>query len=101
MKVTPVLFLFTFLNLSICAQDTSKETIRAFHDSIGFAKNGWQMDSIISRIDQEDKFPNASVYKAVINPHDDYKYAAGLYAKTLAGIKANTIILIGVNRGSP
>jgi len=29
-------------------------------------------------------------------PHEDYKYAAGLFHKTLSGIKAKTIILIGV-----
>lgn len=31
-----------------------------------------------------------------ICPRDDYSYVGGLYTKTLAGIKAGTIILIGV-----
>ena len=74
----------------------SQEKVRQFHDSIGFAKHSWQMDSIFSRIDSLDKIESDRTYKAVINPHDDYKYAGGLYAKTLSGIKADKIILIGV-----
>ncbi|WP_300439464.1 AmmeMemoRadiSam system protein B [Christiangramia sp.] len=54
------------------------------------------MDSIVARINDSDKTENKEIYKAVINPHDDYKYAAGLYAKTLSGIKANIVVLIGV-----
>lgn len=91
------------LQLTICLlfcimgfSQNSVERIREFHDSIGFAKHSWQMDSIYSRIASEDKPKNSEVFKAVINPHDDYAYAAGLYTKTLAGIKAPTIILVGV-----
>jgi AmmeMemoRadiSam system protein B len=54
------------------------------------------MDSVITRISSEDKTPSTEIYKAVICPHDDYAYAAGLYNKTLSGIKAKTIVLIGV-----
>ncbi|AVR43967.1 AmmeMemoRadiSam system protein B [Christiangramia fulva] len=90
------LFLITVLLNSILAFAQSSSKTRIFHDSIGFAKHAWQMDSIMSRIDASDKVPVNSTYKAVINPHDDYAYAGGLYAKTLQGIKANTIILVGV-----
>ncbi len=86
------LLLIGFYSSAFCQY---KET-REFHDSIGFAKNSWQMDSIFARISQPDKRVNSEVYKAVINPHDDYKYAAGLYAKTLSGIKAGTVVLVGV-----
>jgi len=97
MKFNSSLFLMFFL-LAICskAQNSASFKIRQFHDSIGFAKHDWQLDSIIARIDNSDKTQHKEIYKAVINPHDDYKYAAGLYAKTLSGIKANTVILIGV-----
>ncbi len=54
------------------------------------------MDSIASRILAEDRILTEDIYKAVICPHDDYAYAAGLYNKTLVGIKAKTIVLIGV-----
>lgn len=70
--------------------------IRHQEDTIGFAQYSWQMDSIISRMDDADKLPNSETYKAVICPHDDYGYAGGLYYKTLSGIKAKTIILVGV-----
>ena len=78
------------------AEIATIEHIRHQEDTIGFAQYTWQMDSIISRIPEADKQPTDGVYKAVINPHDDYAYAGGLYTKTLAGVKAKTIILIGV-----
>ncbi|MFN8258470.1 MAG: AmmeMemoRadiSam system protein B [Bacteroidales bacterium] len=70
--------------------------IRQLVDTIGFAQYNRQMDSILARIDLSDKIPAKECYKAVICPHDDYAYAAVLYNKTLAGIKAETIVLIGV-----
>lgn len=70
--------------------------IRKLADTIGFTQYPWQMDSIIARIDSEDKIITENVFKMAICPHDDYAYAGGLYAKTLEGIKAKTIILIGV-----
>ena len=35
-------------------------------------------------------------WKAVIVPHDDYKYAGEVTYQTLKGIKAHTVILLGV-----
>ena len=70
--------------------------IRQLADTIGFAQYEWQMDSIISRLNFDDKKTTKEIYKAVICPHDDYTYAAGLFNKTLKGIKAKTIVLIGV-----
>lgn len=89
---------FVFTALLICIQGIAQNTpkTRVFHDSIGFAKHAWQMDSIMKRIDASDKLAVNETYKAVINPHDDYAYAGGLYAKTLQGIKANTVVLVGV-----
>ncbi|MCG9971075.1 AmmeMemoRadiSam system protein B [Christiangramia crocea] len=94
-----LIFFFSFFAQNSVAQYSSSHDsfpVREFHDSIGFAKHAWQMDSIISRIDDADKTPVKEVYKTVISPHDDYSYAAGLYLKTLSGIKANTVVLIGV-----
>lgn len=99
------LFSLCFLGcfLSIVAQEsTSNASIitetntRHLEDTIGFPQYKWQLDSIINRIAAEDKLVSEEISKAVICPHDDYSYAAGLYMKTLAGIKANTIVLIGV-----
>jgi AmmeMemoRadiSam system protein B len=72
-----------------------KKHIRHVHDTIGFAQYDWQMDSIYNRLGIKDSKNNLS-WKAVISPHDDYKYAGRLYYESLKGINANTIILIGV-----
>ncbi|MAM20201.1 MAG: AmmeMemoRadiSam system protein B, partial [Gramella sp.] len=85
-----------FFIFSVVFAQQPEERIRHFHDSIGFAKHAWQMDSIYARIASEDKMANHEIYKAVINPHDDYTYAGGLYARTLSGIQASTVILVGV-----
>lgn len=105
MKIT-LLLLTTSLFLFACKQDKtynaiesqgiSIATVRPIQDTIGFAQYSWQLDSIIDRIAAEDKTPIAATYKAAISPHDDYAYAGGLFYKTLKGIKAKTVILIGV-----
>lgn len=81
------------------AEENSSDTnikIRHLEDTIGFPQYKWQMDSILSRIASEDKISTSEISKAVICPHDDYAYAAGLYNKTLSSIKAKTIVLVGV-----
>lgn len=70
--------------------------IRPLADTIGFTQYPWQMDSLVSRMAKEDKIPSEDIYKMAICPHDDYSYAGGLYNKTLEGVKAKTIVLIGV-----
>ena len=78
------------------ADDSLNSKVRQLIDTIGFAQYSWQIDSIFARMPAEDKQTAEDVYKTVICPHDDYAYAAGLYNKTLSGIKAKTVILIGV-----
>ncbi len=89
---------FLFLSISSCHQkskNNTKENIRPIHDTIGFAQYNWQMDSIYKRLNLKDK-KNNQHWKAVICPHDDYKYAGKLYHSSLKGVNANIIILIGV-----
>lgn len=69
--------------------------VRPVHDTIGFTKYNWQLDSIYKRLGIKDSKNNRQ-WKAAICPHDDYKYAGRLYYESLKGINANTIILIGV-----
>jgi AmmeMemoRadiSam system protein B len=73
----------------------SEKHIRQVHDTIGFTKYDWQLDSIYNRLGIKDVKNNLQ-WKAAICPHDDYKYAGRLYYESLRGINANTIILIGV-----
>jgi len=69
--------------------------LRHVHDTIGFAKYDWQMDSIYDRLGIND-VSNKLHWKAAISPHDDYKYAGRLYYESLKGITAPNIILVGV-----
>ena len=84
------------ISAQIWAPKESGLHVRNLADTVGFAQYGWQMHSLFVKIPAEDKAPVKETYKAAICPHDDYSYVGGLYAKTLAGIKAKTIILIGV-----
>lgn len=81
--------------LSNCNTKNSKsEKIRSVVDTVGFASYGWQMDSIIHRINYSEN--TDETWRLVIAPHDDYAYVGNLYPKVLNGIKAKTIILFGV-----
>ena len=72
------------------------ENSRPVKDTVGFAQYDWQMDSIYKRLESRIDKPLEEVWKAVIAPHDDYKYAGEVELQTLAGVKARTIILFGV-----
>ncbi|MFT7628213.1 MAG: AmmeMemoRadiSam system protein B [Ulvibacter sp.] len=103
-KINPFIICLSFLVFHSCDRkakhnslaEASEIKVRKQADTIGFVQYAWQMDSVMARISSEDKIPSNEIYKAVVCPHDDYTYAAGLYNKTLAGVKAKTIILIGV-----
>lgn len=77
------------------ASQALQKKVRPVHDTIGFTKYNWQLDSIYNRLGLRDSKNNRQ-WKAAICPHDDYKYAGRLYYESLKGINANTIILIGV-----
>lgn len=103
-KIIPFIICLSFLVFHSCDKkaernspvETSEMKVRHQADTIGFVQYTWQMDSVMARISSEDKIPSHEIYKAVVCPHDDYAYAAGLFNKTLAGVKAKTIVLIGV-----
>jgi AmmeMemoRadiSam system protein B len=103
MKIRIILAVIA-LGFISCKNESKPETseitvvekhIRHVHDTIGFAKYAWQMDSIYNRLGISDKKNNLK-WKAAISPHDDYKYAGRLYYESLKGVNANTIILVGV-----
>lgn len=99
-----LLLLPAFMLLFAC-QNTEHETVnlRPLADTVGFAHLGWQMDSIMARINEYEKFhPEESfrtydgIPRVIIAPHDDYTYVGDLYKASLQSIMANTIILFGV-----
>jgi AmmeMemoRadiSam system protein B len=92
------IILFILILIISCNSHIKKDElkVRELKDTIGFTQYNWQLDSILFRIDSVDLHKTSKTYTAVICPHDDYKYAAGLFNKTLNGVKAKTIILFGV-----
>jgi AmmeMemoRadiSam system protein B len=97
-----LLLIFFCIGLFSCKNATNvvqgpaiEKKVRPVHDTIGFTKYNWQLDSIYTRLGIKDSKNNLH-WKAAICPHDDYKYAGRLYYESLKGITANTIILIGV-----
>jgi MEMO1 family protein len=87
-----------------CWQNIRRETnVRPLADTVGFAHLGWQMDSVMARIERSGRknqeaqnFHYAGNPRVIISPHDDYAYVGALYPATLKNIKANTVILFGV-----
>lgn len=76
-------------------------------DSVGFATNSRQMDSLMARINREQGklvekalsdagITGNTAWKTVISPHDDYTYVGFLYPGIIKNLKAKTIIIFGV-----
>src|SRR6056297_3345312 len=101
---TRVFLSFLFLALLFSCNKTEDKQTRTMVDSIGFATQAYQMDSITERINrlQSQKLDSlknkgkVQSWKTVISPHDDYSYVGYLYPTTLSKIQSDQIILIGV-----
>jgi MEMO1 family protein len=78
------------------SKNAKSQFVRNVVDTVGFAQYDWQMDSIIHRLNARVRIDKRSEWKAVIAPHDDYKYAGEVTYQALSGIHAKTIILFGV-----
>ncbi|MBU0763740.1 MAG: AmmeMemoRadiSam system protein B [Bacteroidetes bacterium] len=81
--------------------------VRKVIDTIGFACNARQMDSVMARIERnfgrkqdeifrKNRIADTIAWKTAICPHDDYAYAGYLYPLAMRNIKAHTVLLIGV-----
>lgn len=102
-------FLLFIILLVGCSekQITLPEEIRTPADTVGFAHQAWQMDSVMARIQrtqQQDyieclkrgEVKDETLWKVAISPHDDYTYVGYLYPAALGNMRAKTVILIGV-----
>lgn len=78
------------------AKESKAQFVRNVVDTVGFAQYDWQMDSIINRLDARIKPDKDQEWKAVMVPHDDYKYSGEITYEGLSGIHAKTVILFGV-----
>jgi AmmeMemoRadiSam system protein B len=81
--------------------------LRKLVDTIGYAFNKEQLETILQRIDrdQEDRLAavrkkydisGADAWRLAIAPHDDYSYAGFMYPLVLKNVQAKTIIIFGV-----
>lgn len=106
-KPSIALFLFVILLFSAEHAQAQKQSIRHPVDSVGFATQEWQMDSVMARINRQfgkqisqalaqKKINKRTIWKMAICPHDDYAYAGWMYQMALQNIKAPVVILIGV-----
>ncbi len=95
-----IFYLFTFCTNKM----QPSQSVRSMADSIGFAVNGRQADSIMQRINRNqaallkpavEAVPEVPV-KAAISAHDDYTYVGYLYPAVISQIKAKTVIIFGV-----
>ncbi len=106
-----LIFLAWAFMLQCSSQPKSKpiarHRVRGLVDTVGFAHLGWQMDSLMQRIQrlQEDSLKMAlqrahitpkTAWKVAISPHDDYGYVGYLYPAVLQAVKAKTVLLFGV-----
>ena len=105
----PILSIFVLLfwaiplSCSLQAQTNHDMLTRGLADTVGFARWGWQMDSLVARIhllNHDDLLqteqPHGTIWKTAICPHDDYTYAGWLYSAVLKNITAKTVIIFGV-----
>lgn len=95
--------------LASCAGSGSKTStsnegeVRTLVDTVGFAHLGWQVDSVLNRIDRtfpqelaKAKSNTEKAWRAAICPHDDYTYASWHYPAMLRNINAKTVVILGV-----
>ncbi|MBE0646574.1 MAG: AmmeMemoRadiSam system protein B [Bacteroidales bacterium] len=109
-KIAPIYLLPVIISLfcfPVITLNAQRAGIRVPVDTIGFATQAWQMDSVMARINRQfggqinqalsrKKISKKSVWKMAISPHDDYAYAGWMYPMALRNIKAPVVILLGV-----
>lgn len=89
------------LILASCNTDKNHKTIenkvRQQVDTLGFAQYGWQVDSVMARLNRRGwEKVKGDPWKLAVCPHDDYTYVGKLYPEVLHNVRADNIILIGV-----
>ncbi len=105
MKKIILLLLISIFILS--CNNKKQKKVRNFVDTIGFAHKGYQVDSVLARINRNfgdiiaDKqrqlgITPSTTWKVVISPHDDHAYVSYIYPLLLKNIKAKTLIIFGV-----
>lgn len=111
-KINHLLFIILIAASSgvSCSRESQKNTQkqpRVPVDTIGFATESWQMDSVLDRIVNLQQslidsvlinkhIDKSTSWKVSISPHDDYSYVGYLYPLIHQNLQAKTVILFGV-----
>lgn len=100
----PLYFIIILISFSCLPDKKDQGKTRSPVDTIGFAQYGWQMDSIIVRIERQYMFEEYhpceekadDPAKLIISPHDDYTYVGPIYPAVIHQIKSPVVIMFGV-----
>lgn len=99
--------IFFMVILHPATSSAQEANVRQPVDTVGFATNDRQMDSVMARIERfQGPLVNKAItdagitfndtWKTILSPHDDYAYVGYLYPALFQNLKAKTIILLGV-----
>lgn len=104
-------WLFLFISFFFCnpSPEKSQKIVRVRYpiDTVGYAHTARQMDSIINRVNRLSEAERKNVFilnqlkssenwRVMICPHDDYSYAAEMYAYVLENLRTQVVIIFGV-----
>ena len=99
-----IIVLVPFFLMTGCGGDDGQrasEKLRGLVDTVGFAHEAWQMDSLMARIRRTEgdalrPWEEGPSWRVCISPHDDYTYVGYLYPAVLGRVKTPLVILFGV-----
>ncbi len=100
-----ILLMSGIIMMTGCRHKINVSSVRPPVDTVGFATQSRQTDSILSRIErlQTEKLAEASarfgpddLFRVAISPHDDYSYVGYLYPALLQHVKSDIVIMFGV-----
>jgi len=99
LKICSIVFIFLIFSCNSNNKQIAKE--RNPVDSTGFPTKKEQVEAFMQKLEAQKLYnPETDkaqhVWKSAIIPHDDYAYVQELFPKTLSGVKAKTVFLIGV-----
>ncbi len=93
--------LFLLTGCGTHREEQPQEKVRGLVDTVGFAHEAWQMDSLMARIRRDEgdslsRWEGGAPWRVCISPHDDYTYVGYLYPAVLNRVKTPLVILFGV-----
>ena len=93
--------LFLLTGCGNAGKNEPETKVRGLVDTVGFAHEAWQMDSLMNRIrrlegDSLQRWEGGPAWRVCISPHDDYTYVGYLYPAVLNRVKTPLVILFGV-----